>query len=171
MSRYVRRPETGWTLLPEGDVARRRAGISTTAAVAVRKMCSLLPRTERRHLAAMAGGKETHGWPRSTVVSMPTTGTRPVAKKPVLNHFSRFVEFLAEGLFHRSLAQRPRCFTQVRFPLGWSQWNHNWLATCPPHNSCTLRRACPGGSNDCRRCCSVRVAASPGTSPAESRRK
>jgi len=49
--------------------------------------------------------------------------------------------FIATGL-------APRCDTQVRFPLGLSQWDHNWPATCDPRAFSTLHWACPSGSHD-----------------------
>ncbi len=36
----------------------------------------------------------------------------------VVHKSSHFVVFLAEGLFHRSLGHRPRCYTQVSIAIG-----------------------------------------------------
>ena len=72
--------------------------------------------------------------------------------------------------FPISAGLAPRCTTQVRFPLGLPQWDHNWLATCDLHKSRALPRACPGGSRDSDATLAAKVAASPGDKPGGERK-
>ena len=65
----------------------------------------------------------------------------------------------------------PRCYTQVRFPLGSSQWDHNWLATRHLHNFSALRRACPGGSDDFHATAPATVVSSPARKPGGEQKK